>query len=930
MIEPLRILHLEDERDYSDFVREILAHAGFSVTVQNVVTKDEFEAACQSGTYDLILADFSLPGYSGLKALEHSRKICPKVPFILLSGTIGEAAAIESLRSGATDYIRKQWPDRLAPTIERTVREFHQRERRQRAEAALARLGWRLNSATTQQEAARIIHAIADELFGCDAFWLSLFDASGNLLDQILALDLVNGEKVELPPVDTLRAASPMSRKVLEAGAQLILRSPGETPAQDTIRFGDEERPSASLMLVPLRTNASTVGVLSVQSYRFDAYDASQLSLLQILADHCSGALERIRAQQATREMEGRFYELFESSPDAIFVESAEGLVLDVNRAACELHQMTREQLLGRHVADLVPPESRQAVERDFKQLFHGQASRVEGESLVSDGRVVPVEISTGRICYAGQPALLLHVRDISERKQVEAALRSSEQLFHSVWENSTDGMRLTDAYGRVIAANDAYCQLVQLPRESVEGNPYLEMFSEQGEPMDELADYVSRFALRKIAPKWEGQVMLGAGRRAVLEQSNSFVELQGKPAMLLSVFRDVTQQRRLEEQYRQAQKMEAIGQLAGGVAHDFNNILTVIHGHASMLTMNAHLDENGARSARQVVQAAERAAGLTRQLLTFSRRQVMQTRQLDFNEVVRNITKLMARILGEDIVLSVGYAEAAPQVNADESMLEQVVLNLAVNARDAMPDGGELSLQVGTVTLSDADLFRHPDVRAGEFVTLSVSDTGMGIAPEHLPHIFEPFFTTKAKGKGTGLGLATVYGVLKQHHGWIEVESLQRRGSKFTAFFPRATVAEPSASPDPSPPPRGGSETILLVEDEEAVREMVRCFLQARGYQVIEAESGVQALGVWEEVAPKVDLLLTDLVMPGGVNGRELAGVLRGQKPNLRVVYMSGYSAEVLGKEFVVQPGLDFLQKPFDPDRLAGVVRESLDLVAN
>jgi len=926
MNDQLRILHLEDERDYSDFVREILSQAGIAAEVVTVSNRADFEAACQSGTFGLILADYSLPGYTGIEALHHAVNVTPDTPFVLLSGTIGEPAAIEGLRAGAVDYVLKQWPERLAPAVQRAVHESRQRQRRQRAEVALAKLGWRLNSATTQQEAARIIHGIADELFGCDAFSLALFDPAGRLLCQVLEIDVVKGRRTEVTADQPEPEASPMARRVMESGAELILRVPDERPVGDTQMFGDRTRPSASLMFVPLRSSDLTLGVLSVQSYRHNAYDESQLALLQMLADHCGGALERIRAQQASREMEKRFYELFDRSPDAVFVEDESGKVLDVNRAACQLHGMTREQLVGKHVAELVPPHRRRDMLPGFAAMFRGEVCRLEGESWSSDGRIVPVEIRTGRISYAGKPALLLHVRDLSERKEVESALRSSELLFHSVWENSVDGMRLTDEHGRIMAVNEAFCRMVQSSRAELEGKLFSDVFSERAESTDAATDYVAQFAQRTIPSKAEGLVTFPDGRQAVLEQSRSFVELRGRATMLLTVFRDMTRQRRLEEQFRQAQKMEAIGQLAGGVAHDFNNILTVIHGHASMLVGGGGLCDMAVRSAQQIVQAADRAAGLTRQLLTFSRRQVMQTRQLNLNDVVRNITKMMARILGEDISLRVIYAADVAPVLADESMMEQVVLNLALNARDAMPGGGELTLELVPLHLSEADLTRHHDGRAGNFICLKVADTGCGISPEHLPHVFEPFFTTKAKGKGTGLGLATVYGVVKQHQGWIEVESVLQRGSSFCVYLPACEMPLVSKPVEPVAVTRGGSETILLVEDEEPVREMVSCLLQAQGYQVVEAESGVRALKLWEQCSHKVDLLLTDLVMPGGVNGRELAEILRGQSPRLKVVYMSGYSADILGKEFVVQPGIDFLQKPYDPDRLATVIRESLD----
>jgi len=259
--------------------------------------------------------------------------------------------------------------------------------------------------------------------------------------------------------------------------------------------------------------------------------------------------------------------------------------------------------------------------------------------------------------------------------------------------------------------------------------------------------------------------------------------------------------------------------------------------------------------------------------------------------------------------------------------MMEQVLLNLAVNARDAMPKGGELTISIASTEVDARRAQQHPEARTGKFVSLSVADTGGGIAPEILSHIFEPFFTTKAKGKGTGLGLATVYGVVHQHQGWVEVESLMARGTVFRVFIPLTeTAAVVGAAPSVATAPGGGTETILLVEDEEAVRDMVGHLLKNQGYRVVEAESGARALEVWKEHGPNVDLLLTDLVMPGGVNGRELAEILHGQCPKLKVVYMSGYSADILGKEFVVRPGVNFLQKPYDSTKLARTVRQCLD----
>jgi CheY-like chemotaxis protein len=312
--------------------------------------------------------------------------------------------------------------------------------------------------------------------------------------------------------------------------------------------------------------------------------------------------------------------------------------------------------------------------------------------------------------------------------------------------------------------------------------------------------------------------------------------------------------------------------------------------------------------------------------LLAFSRRQLMQLRCLDMNEVVSDMTKMLGRILGEDIALQLHYSPQPAFVDADAGMMEQILLNLAVNSRDAMPKGGVLIVRISEAAIS-AERIPHPEARAGSFVCLSVTDKGCGIPPENLRRIFEPFFTTKAVGKGTGLGLATVYGIVKQHHGWIEVASEVNKGTTFSVFLPRSVSAAVQSQEAPTRPAvRGGSETILVVEDEAPVRELVCTLLAAHGYRILQADSGTKALDLWAACKEQVDLVLTDLVMPDRVSGRELAERLWGERPNLKVIFTSGYSAEVVGKDFVLRRGLNYLQKPYHPDKLAAAVRECLD----
>jgi signal transduction histidine kinase/HAMP domain-containing protein len=390
----------------------------------------------------------------------------------------------------------------------------------------------------------------------------------------------------------------------------------------------------------------------------------------------------------------------------------------------------------------------------------------------------------------------------------------------------------------------------------------------------------------------------------------------------------DITDRLSLEAQLRQSQKMESVGQLAAGVAHDFNNMLTVIQGHSGMLLAKAVQSPELMESTQAIYFAAERAANLTRQLLMFSRKNVMQPRQLDLREVVSQLSKMLERLLGETITMEFQPPPHLSCIQGDVGMIEQVIMNLAVNARDAMPKGGTLTIATTEVIVNESYVHSHPEARPGSFVCLRVSDTGIGMDTYTMARIFEPFFTTKGVGKGTGLGLATVYGIVKQHEGWVEVVSEPGKGAAFSVFFPSiGTVLEPSAAGSaPVPEVRGGKETILVVEDEPVLRDMAHVILQDCGYNIIEASSGRDALLVWERHKDVVDLLLTDMVMPEGVSGMDLASRLVKAKPGLKVIFASGYSMDDLDPAFLNEHHVIFLQKPYTHLSLAKAVRDCLD----
>jgi two-component system, cell cycle sensor histidine kinase and response regulator CckA len=413
-------------------------------------------------------------------------------------------------------------------------------------------------------------------------------------------------------------------------------------------------------------------------------------------------------------------------------------------------------------------------------------------------------------------------------------------------------------------------------------------------------------------------------GKFTVMEITS---HLLGTQKMVLSLAFDVTERLNLEAQLRQSQKMESIGQLAGGIAHDFNNLLTVINGHASLLLAGEKPTPKGADSLKEIVEAGKRASALTRQLMTFSRKQQFHPQVADLNEVVNHITKMLRRILGEDVALTVDFSPGLPAIKADLGMIEQVLLNLAVNSRDAMPRGGQLRIHTAAVKIEPDQARQNPDAAPGQFVCLTFSDTGCGIPPEIVGRIFEPFFTTKELDRGTGLGLATVYGIIKQHQGWITVQSQVGLGTTFQIFLPASAAKSGALQMVPIEQTAiGGTETILVVEDEAPLLKLMHHILESHGYKVLDSGNGREALAIWEQHRKKIDLLLTDLILPDGMAGTELARILQLAKPGLKVLFTSGYNAERLAKEFPPGTAFNLVQKPFHARRLAEMVHETLN----
>ena len=518
---------------------------------------------------------------------------------------------------------------------------------------------------------------------------------------------------------------------------------------------------------------------------------------------------------------------------------------------------------------------------------------------------------------------------EVQERILIEAALRVSEHRFAKAFNTSPIAMAIVSRVDyRFVDANESFSRLLGWSRAEVlaDNLATLSMWEDLGM----LSDLLGRLRRELSVTGMSCGLKTRTGELREASVIAETFDLDGVPHVLLLI-EDVTERKQLEARLRQSQKMEAIGQLAAGVAHDFNNILTVIRGHVSLQLAGTHLQGANRHSLAQVLAASERASALTRQLLSFSRRQVAQPRAMQLPRVIEQVGDMLQRLLGEHVALEVACPDDLPGIVGDAGNVELVLMNLAVNARDAMPQGGTVRIHAAAVNFTRKECTHFPERRSGSFVRLSVSDTGCGMSPEVLARVFEPFFTTKEVGKGTGLGLATVYGIARQHDGWIEVQSEPGVGTTFDVFFPtRASAAEePTALEAELQPATGGTETILAAEDEPDLRELVQVVLESAGYRVLLAANGPEALALFAAHRGEVDLLITDMMMPGGVSGRELAAQLQAQQPGLHVVFTSGYSSDLMSESAAHTSKLDFLQKPYDPDALLRVVRSSLGACA-
>jgi len=906
----IRVLLIEDDEDDYILTKTLLREMkGQSYSVDWSKNYADGLAAALRNEHDVCLVDYRLGAQDGIELLRTAVERGCTLPIILLTGQGEHEIDLQAMQAGASDYLVKTGLE--AGLLERTIR-YALGRHRAAAEAAadqarLAGFGATVGLALTRGDSlVSILHGCC----GAMAKYLKVDLASiwtHKSEHKTLELQASTGANDQGNRADTLQIKIALDLDRLARGEPVFLKQlRGDSRAQDPAWVAREGFVAAAFC--PLVLEERLVGVMSIFSRAPVAETIVQE--MSSVANGIALCIERKRSEQALSASEVKYRTVIENVEEVIFQLDKDGRWTFLNPAWTRITGFTIEEALGRHFAEFIHPEDQAEHQERMAEVISHSTSSCRGEvrhrTRAGTYRWVQIYAHPTLNGDSNSSGTSGTISDITERKRAEA----ETQKLAAFTRHNPDPVMELDATGNLTYANDA-------ARKMAESLGVAEVAAI-------LPPNAAAIAIESLSTgqnKLRCEMML-SGQTFTW----SFFPIHSSKAVHC-YGANITDRLNLEAQFRHAQKLESIGQLAAGVAHDFNNILTIIQGHSDRLLTKCKHDPLLVEPLNQISTAATRASSLTRQLLVFSRKQVMQARVLDLNAVLGNLTKMLQRLLGEDIALTPRYAPDLPCVEGDTGMIEQVIVNLAVNARDAMPKGGGLAVATMAVDIDESYTQQCSEARAGRYVCLSVSDTGCGMSKQTLSRVFEPFFTTKEVGKGTGLGLATVYGIVKQHQGWVEVTSEINVGTTFRIFFPVSlkqmdAAAERSASPKHI---RGGRETILLVEDEPMLRELASAILKGYDYDVLEASFGEEAVQIWKQRNGRVDLLLTDMVMPGGMTGRELAEQLRACNSGLKVIFTSGYSVDVMGREIPLSDAT-FLQKPYAPPMLAQTVRTSLD----
>jgi PAS domain S-box-containing protein len=887
---PLRLLIVEDSEDDARLLVEALRSGGYGSTWHRVETARSMSAALAREPWDLVIADYRLPAFSAPAALALLQQSGIDIPFLIVSGAIGEVEAVTALKAGAHDFLHKDNLARLVPAVERELREAENRRRRTAAEAGLRQ---------SEERYRGLMEGLPVGVYRTTP--------EGVVLEANTAMAALLGYPDPAALVGRSVAGlytDPADRDRWRAGVE----AGGGTTLELTVR-----RPDGEVIWV-----RDTGRAVRDAQGRVRWYDG----VLENIT-----ARKRVEADLARRQAE--LETLVAHSPDSITRYDRDLRFTFVSPAAERSAGEPSGGRIGKRPTEVDPcQEAARRWERMVAEVFAtGREHAAEWECRNAGKKWVHVHLVPEPDATGGVGSTLVIGRDITALKRAQEHLQSREAYFRGLIEHATDMIAILDAEGLIrYVSPSVHRTLGYLPESVVGWSIFGFVHPDDATRLRPLLEQL--VAAPAVPVRAEHRIRHADGSWHMLESAGTNLLADPAVAGIVINARDVTERVALEEQLQRAHKLEAIGRLAGGVAHDFNNLLTVIQANGELL-LNQLPDTDPRRSdVEEIRDAAERAAVLTRQLLAFSRRQVAQPRVLELNAVVADMSRMCGRLVGEDIDLRLDLDPAVGNVLLDAGQLEQVLLNLSVNARDAMPAGGRLTIATRVEVLDAEAARRLGDLPPGRYARLSVTDTGTGMEPSVMERMFEPFFTTKARG--TGLGLATVYGIVQQTRGHISAVSAPGQGTTFTIRLPETDATGPAgAGGDAAAPLPRGSETILLVEDEAPVRSATRRVLESCGYRVLEADSGERAVQIAETFDGAIGIVITDVVMPR-MSGPTVAQRVLALRPATPVLYATGYSHDAVTERGGLGPGVWLLEKPFSVDGLAHKVREILDDVGD
>ena len=874
------MLLVEDQADHAALIKSQLSgKEGGRWTVRHVETLQDAIAIAAGSPPDVVVLDLNLPDSRGLATVDAFCQAHPDLPVVVATAEVNDSLGVNAIRTGAQDYLVKGL---VPPEVLR--RTLHLAIARKEGERTAARL-------------ASIVAASDDAIIGLDLGGrITTWNGGAERLYGYLADEAI-GQRV----------------------AMLWLRDREEECGRLIERICAGDRVPSSEM-TSVRKDGSNLAVSLHLSPIFGA--AGRCVGASMIARDVS---ERWRAAEAVRLSREYLKTVVDNEPECLKTMTPDGIITEMNPAGLEMLGAVRsDQVVGKPITDFIHSDDHAEMAAAQRLAAKGERARVSYRIVTLAGRTRSVEsIITSLPQPSGSDQILLSLtRDVTEQQLAAESLRHSEERYRTLFDGNPQAIWVFDSETlRFLAVNDAACQRYGYSRPEFLGMTLPDIRpAEDLARIHELMSVTGDQALGPVVVRHRTK----EGRIVLVEVTSHPIQFDGRRAELVLAV-DVTDRNRLEEQLRQSQKMEALGRLAGGVAHDFNNLLGVITGYSEMVLRAIGQAAPVARRLEEVVKAAARAAELTQQLLAFSRKQVLEPKVLDLDESVKEAAKMLRRLIGENIQLVTIAPPRVGRVKADPGQVLQIILNLSVNARDAMPRGGRLTIETANAEIGASPRPIHPDAKPGRYVLLAVSDTGEGMDAATRSRIFEPFFTTKEAGHGTGLGLATVYGIVRQSKGHIEVYTEPGRGSTFKVYLPRVDEDPEFATAVEHQPPLGGTETILLVEDDPALRAMTLELLEDAGYRVVAADAGDKAIDVASRLEEPIDLLVTDVVMPR-MTGPELARRVGEQRRRIRVLFMSGYTEGAILPSSDLPHDSAFVSKPFTRDALLGKIRELLD----